>query len=995
LKIRHYIFLCLLAGYCQYTLAQNPYIRHYTTADGLPSNNIYQIFQDSHKFLWFTSDAGVSKFDGSGFVNYRKRDGLSSNDIVRINEDLKGRIWLFNYNSSVNYIKNDTVYNSKNAPFLKSILGKGFIVDCFYGPDKKLYFFTWQREVFSLDNDNVVRKEIILASIHSALPNLGSDISQIRIHNLSRTADNNWIIWSSTGLFKQEASRNRITIIDSSLHSKGVFSARNNIKYVLAYNEIIKVNGSFQKEHIPFPGNPHNIRTIMEDHDGHIWIAAFDEGVYCFDRNHLVKHLKIAEAQGLFEDHENNIWVSTHANGLYAISHDFQYQKHIDSYSFDGSGINKICFIPEIGLLATNKNSIFRINDNKLYQMTLPNVLQPIDLLFLLRDKTLIVGSLASYICTLRGIHADQNTGKLGFSDSSVFARPMKRIIADKTGNFLAYCQQEYLVTGPAQEASLKGKLQNFHERINNIFYNNDNVLVINSKKNYLLKNSKFEYYPLLSCFDGDVITDHLILNDSSEIFNIDGDSVFLLNNRKFYNLTASFNVPITLPIKKIVFHYPTLYLATFRDIFVCHNPFSILNHNILHINPLKISFNNINDLLVYNDSLYIASDDGLTIIAESSIAGGVSNPPIPYLKSILVNDVSSTYDAGITLTGRNKILLSFGCISYFTNSIIYSYMLVGAEKTWTTGTGSEINIVYQNLPKGKYIFRLRVRKSNSDWSKPLELPITIKPTLVEYPLFWAFTAMLLSGMIFLIIYRLRVQKMKKVEIDHQLVVMEQKALQSMMNPHFIFNSLSSVQNYLLRNKGDEAVIYLSNFSRLIRQNLNAINTPMVELTEEINRLKIYLDLEKKRLENKFDYTIETGRGLDEDDIYIPSMVVQPFAENSIWHGFSALDRKGLVQIGFYFNDSKSLKIIVEDNGIGLKKSTEYYSESSHKKHLGMQIIRKRLELLSIKYNTHTSINVTECYPDNVLPGTKVELIVPFLYEIDDDTTNTNKKKNG
>lgn len=216
-----------------------------------------------------------------------------------------------------------------------------------------------------------------------------------------------------------------------------------------------------------------------------------------------------------------------------------------------------------------------------------------------------------------------------------------------------------------------------------------------------------------------------------------------------------------------------------------------------------------------------------------------------------------------------------------------------------------------------------------------------------------------------------------------------------MMNPHFIFNSLSSVQNFLLKNKGDEAVIYLSNFSRLIRQNLNAINTPMIELSEEINRLKTYLELEKKRLDNKFDYTIETGNGLDEDDFYIPSMVVQPFAENSIWHGLSTLDDNGLVQIKFYLNDSKSMKIIVEDNGIGLKKSKEYYSESSHKKHLGMQIIRKRLELLSIKYNTHTSINVTECYPNNLLPGTKVELIVPFLYGIDNDATDTYKKKNG
>jgi sensor histidine kinase YesM len=100
---------------------------------------------------------------------------------------------------------------------------------------------------------------------------------------------------------------------------------------------------------------------------------------------------------------------------------------------------------------------------------------------------------------------------------------------------------------------------------------------------------------------------------------------------------------------------------------------------------------------------------------------------------------------------------------------------------------------------------------------------------------------------------------------------MEQKALQSMMNPHFIFNSLGSIQNYLLNNKGSEAVIYLSQFANLIRQNLNAINTPMIILEEEVDRLRNYIDLEQKRLENKFEYSIELDSNLEEETLYIPS----------------------------------------------------------------------------------------------------------------------------
>jgi LytS/YehU family sensor histidine kinase len=310
--------------------------------------------------------------------------------------------------------------------------------------------------------------------------------------------------------------------------------------------------------------------------------------------------------------------------------------------------------------------------------------------------------------------------------------------------------------------------------------------------------------------------------------------------------------------------------------------------------------------------------------------------------------------------------------------------MLEGSEKKWTIGTGNGVNLVYQNLPKGNYIFKLRVRKSNSDWSKPFQLVVTIKPTLVEYPLFWAFVVLFAAGTIFLIIHMIRIEKMKRVEVDHQLIVMEQKALQSMMNPHFIFNSLGSIQNYLLKNKGSEAVIYLSQFARLIRQNLNAINTPMIILEEEVDRLRNYIELEKKRLENKFDYSIEIDKILEEDGVYIPSMIIQPIVENSIWHGIATLDETGTVKISLQTYNSKSLKIIIRDNGIGMNKSKEYAVKSSQHQHLGMQIIQKRLALLSKKYKTETSINYSEYSPGHKNPGTIVEIIMPFIYTIDD-----------
>jgi hypothetical protein len=540
------------------------------------------------------------------------------------------------------------------------------------------------------------------------------------------------------------------------------------------------------------------------------------------------------------------------------------------------------------------------------------------------------------------------------------------------------------MFTNPFSPA-LEAEFNHISERINNAYFNAKNEFVINAKRNYIYKNNKLEPYPLLSRFDGTIISDHLVMDENTELFNIDGDSLYMMKNQKFYNLTEAFDTPVDKQINKILYANSTLYLASISDIYTCSKPTEFLKGTTIQIEPLNISFNNINDILIIRDTLYIASDDGLTIIAKASLAKSIALPPIPYLRSISINDNTySVSDKEIKLTGKNNIKLSFGCISYSSSPLIYSYKLEGSENTWTVGTGNGINLVYQNLPKGNYVFKLRVRKSNSGWSEPLELPITIKPTLTQHPAFWAFIVLLLSGVIFLIITLIRIQKMKRVEVDHQLIIMEQKALQSMMNPHFIFNSLGSIQNYLLKNKGSEAVIYLSQFARLIRQNLNAINTPMIILEEEIDRLRNYIDLEKKRLDNKFEYSIEIDPKFEEEGVFIPSMIIQPIAENAIWHGIATLEEKGFIKISFRVYKSKSLKIIIEDNGIGMNRSSEYVEKGSHHQHLGMQIIEKRLKLLNKKYNTETGITYSEGYPSKPNPGTIVELILPFIYSLDE-----------
>jgi LytS/YehU family sensor histidine kinase len=201
-----------------------------------------------------------------------------------------------------------------------------------------------------------------------------------------------------------------------------------------------------------------------------------------------------------------------------------------------------------------------------------------------------------------------------------------------------------------------------------------------------------------------------------------------------------------------------------------------------------------------------------------------------------------------------------------------------------------------------------------------------------------------------------------------------------MMNPHFIFNSLGSIQNFLLHNKPYEAGIYLSQFARLIRQNLNAIDTSMINLEEEITRMKNYFDLEKLRLGDKFDYSIIVNDVIESEDVLIPSMIIQPFAENAIWHGIANLEGKGFISITFRFYTKNSLHIVIEDSGIGFRNAEKFSAKKDSHLNMGMNIVRKRLILLGKKYGIETGVTAVDKSPGSPNPGTRVTIVVPFIF---------------
>ncbi|MBL4704054.1 MAG: tetratricopeptide repeat protein [Flavobacteriales bacterium] len=236
--------------------------------------------------------------------------------------------------------------------------------------------------------------------------------------------------------------------------------------------------------------------------------------------------------------------------------------------------------------------------------------------------------------------------------------------------------------------------------------------------------------------------------------------------------------------------------------------------------------------------------------------------------------------------------------------------------------------------------------------------------------------SILLIGMVLLILNR------NKIRSENKLILSEQKLLLTQMNPHFIFNSLTAIQGFIYNNETRAAGSYLSNFASLMRLILENSRDELITLEKEILTITKYLELQKVRFENKFEYSIIVADQIKDDDILIPPMFAQPFIENAIEHGFAKLESGGEILVEFTLHDQK-IRIEVKDNGIGrlASEAINLETQSEHRS-LALEIVNDRLNLLSTKHRQATYLLVEDITDENgQIVGTCAKIELPITRE--------------
>ena len=328
--------------------------------------------------------------------------------------------------------------------------------------------------------------------------------------------------------------------------------------------------------------------------------------------------------------------------------------------------------------------------------------------------------------------------------------------------------------------------------------------------------------------------------------------------------------------------------------------------------------------------------------------------------------------------TGEDNFHLTFSSTDFAVSErTIYRYRMPRINKSWIYTNHDNRNISFSNLDAGYYNLEIEATDRNGDWSETKNLVIRIIPPFYENHIFHLSIFLLVIFLVFgFIRLYIRQIKQKARQTEDRLKL---QSLRGQMNPHFIFNSLNSINYFISNNDKFSANRYIADFSRLIRSILTNMGKEFVPFETELTSIRDYLEIEHLRFGDKFDFKIDISQMTDNSRIEVFPGLVQPFIENAIWHGVRALGkRKGFVSIIFSKKGPGKINCIIEDDGIGREASLSISGINGNHKSRGIGIVAERLSLIGKITSSEYKLEITDANPGKQEKGTRVSIDIPM-----------------
>ncbi len=953
------------------SIAQEPYTIKYNKSNGMPSNAVFNVFQDSKGFMWFATNAGLTRYDGFEYKTYTS-PAQTSTPGSSIVEDAYGRIWYENFDGYMYYIQNDSLQAFlQNDPiqYLPITL-------------TKTHLFAFQKkgiDVYDLKTLNrIATKSLPLNKVESS----GSSQNNFYFveSDMIYKLDEKFTL-SSTNFFKKQNTELKQLYVNN--HKIYVVSKYNSSKLMYVFDEDLK--------HLyTIPIKESEFIQGINFTDSLVWINT-PQGSHAYLDNNLASGLyqtlfKEKNISCIKKDRQQNYWFSTTNEGVFMapnLSNMVYVQQNLLP--------NKIVATKQGYMIATKKGELCLYDSLLNFKSFINNQTDHSEIYYLSYDS----------------VTTDLFYSSKGFTylpksnyNQRKFYQPAVKEIVKLDESFYAFAASGYcgVATFNSDKADksfwyksyvnhlkvqvpntanmiegVRGKSVAYNKLTKTIYYaTNIGLFKCTASSTKEIKFNEASFYASRIIFYNNTI---YALSTKGDLYSITNETIFTQLNKR--NNANNFDI-------KFIKQYG-------QRLVVIANGYSyILNLDTQKLTKIEVNINayEVNDVLLKNNTLLLLTNSG---IIKTDINNSVTKKrnAILQITNLSASGKSFNLNESTDLPyNQNDITIRFSVLDFGTsteNNVFYKVN----DDSWKKVSNETRLIEFASLKPGAYNIQFKINE-------------TITASTVHFKIitpFWqSIWFMILCFLLALALgftyYRWQLNKLRnknklledknrllneKIELEHNLNKSVLKSIKAQMNPHFFYNALNTIQAYIFTNDKTKANSYLAKFSKLTRVILEQSEKETITLGDEIESLTLYLDLEKMRFKEGFEYNIEQKITTHKDTIEFPPMLIQPYVENAIKHGL--LHKESDRKLSILFEEIKNhLVITIDDNGIGRKRSEElnkikndkYQSFSSQANEKRLEILNRTNDKIVVKFNDKVDTSGQSL-------GTKVILTIPII----------------
>ena len=961
--------------------------------DGLPSETVYKTVQDDKGYIWMATSNGLCRYDGRSFKKYTSPE-LIDNEIVEMLVDKIGRIWLINLSRQLAYLQNDSIHI-----FQPNATGKKDFIAMWLSEENSLLLLTEKnrgfKRLWQLQLDGIIEHQQMSSVINRILKpvkgikrnrenqliliNLVSSPSETRLYNDPDIID--FIIQENQSLYQHSTINLTDGLNKEEKESLAYFDQT--IFHTWDQNIVHISDQQFYRYSL----KQYGVQLIKKvvSFDGKIFIAT-DKGFFLIrienKQFYVEQYFSRTEINDIIKDREGNYWLSTNKSGVMVVP-------SLETLKFD-----------DINTDLPNKiiTSITKLN-NTLFLGHHDIWLSSID-----TNRNIASTRLTSGHGIIRHIIPYQDdkiitasTSKLNiYNDrlhkiTSGTPCAIKDLLLDPQNQLWIACHnglgKNSIEKMPKSQSQILSFQNNYlySKRTQSICFDQNDRLWIGSIEGLLhWKNNQLQKINIPNISEQFKVLD-IVADENQNIWVATEKYGFLHLKDTIFQKQYSIEDGLNSNNCNILFIQENeLWIGT--DIGL--NRLSLDDYSLENLAiPAELTPYNINAIWADSQNIWIGGNRGLDFIPKSFFDKQLPTPLI-HIAALRVNQQVKKLAKQYQLAhNQNNIEIEFNGITYNSRGKeIYYYRIPELDTNWIITPNQ--STTFNTLEPGTYTFEVMVEGIDGQRS-PQAARLFIQIATPWWKKWWARLVFILivSGIgAGLVIYRQNIifrRKALQQEFTAQINELKMEALQTQLNPHFIFNTLNAIQDYLLSNDSDAAIDYLSLFAKMIRKVFEFSTLKTISLQEEIDFLQLYLKLEKLRFGDQITTQLKIDPTLMDqiNQIDVPPLLLQPIVENAFKHGLHHQMNKGNLSIHFQAVKQDHFRCIIEDNGIGRKRAQQLNPTNFHnKRNSGLKITQSRLDLFH-RYNEN--INEEEYFKiidlvgsNGVAKGTRVEVIL-------------------